>query len=386
MSEGVEESKGDIEIYYDKSVIEQLINQILDEDPDMKDDDILRKIFNTKTPEKHDIPILDSKINLCFPRLNSNGNYFYDIKNSKVLSPSELSRNIYNIYKEDPAQRVSQAFLTNAELTLYRDYRHNKSRQDEYILLKQKIETRAKIILKYDTLCVIGNSNYDMFINYIMMLMNEWAKRGYFYKITPNTRKKNRNIVSHKENKEKYKNKKFEHLKLIFETAGKIDFYLYLYNIAYNGVTHIHFFTTDVTDKALLNLHHLGITYKHKGMHYINMMNVNPLERPTFIRASSLSENYNINTILDYCEEFLLLCKTGIDLTKYKSTSSPNRSPSPYSKSPLQIRHENGFIGVPDSKYTLTPGIPNCAHVIYSGIQRDMRYDKWDPTNLEFTE
>jgi uncharacterized LabA/DUF88 family protein len=284
MSEGVEESKGDIDIY-DKSVIEQLINQILDEDPDMKDEDILNKIFNTKTPEKHSMPMLDSKINLCFPRLNLNGNYFYDIKNSKVLSPSELSRNIYNIYKEDPAQRVSQAFLTDTELTLYYDYHHNKTRQAEYILLKKKIETRAKIILKYDKSCVIGNNNYDMFINYIMILMNEWAKRGYFYKITPKTRRTNREIISHKENKEKYKNKKFEHLKLIFETTRKIDFYLYLYNIAYNGVTHIHLFTEEVTDKSLLKLHNLGITYKHKGNHYINKMSGNVIEGQKFIRA-----------------------------------------------------------------------------------------------------
>ena len=92
MSEdGVEESKGDIDIY-NQDKIERLINQILDEDPDMKDDDILFKIFNTTTPKKPGIPKLDSKINLCFPRLNSDGYYFYDIN----LQICEQHMNLHN--------------------------------------------------------------------------------------------------------------------------------------------------------------------------------------------------------------------------------------------------------------------------------------------------
>ena len=224
------------------------------------------------------------------------------------------------------------------------------------------------------------------------------TKRGYFYKITPNTHKKNREknpLISHEENKTKYKNKKFEHLKLIFETKP-IDFYLYFYNIAYNGVTHIHIFFDNI-DKKNVKLHNLCITYKHKGKHYINIMTgISSLERQTFIRASSLSKKYNINTILDYCEEFLYSCITGfIDVkNKYKETSSasPSKSLSPFNsptKSPTKKRAESGIIynGVPISKYRITPVIPNCAPVVYNhSYDQLVSYNKWDATNLEFTE
>ena len=389
-------------MYKNDSDIIELIDKILDENSSLTDEEILDKIINPVPKYKavlNDTIIekIDTKINLCFPRIGVNGYYFLSIKNTPV--ENKLFSTIYTSYND---KFTSQSFYTKEEssiLTRYKLDRTNVDKQTRYNTLKKSMEMRAKIKLDYKRECEVEGQHYDMTMNYLLLLINEWAKRGYAYKVTSKTGYvKTSDSKTHADINKGYSKNIFEYIKAIYEKTKKLDIFLYLYNSAYNGVTHIHIFINKPLD--MVKLHDICILYKYLGQHYRNNLS-NETEIPgleklvynsQYMHAISLSLNYNINTILDYCEEFLVFCnkRPNIDVVKAKFKSIGN-APGIINTTDLGPDKKRAILGnlnlgIPFSKYNIEianiVALPLGRYINSAG--RELYSNNWDSINLEF--